>query len=321
MKILNWIVLLALTLAACQAGAGQPAQSGIRVLAVETFLADVAQNVAGDRLKIDALVPVGLDPHAFQPSPRDVARIAEADVLIVNGAGFEGWLEETAQNSGGRYRLIEASAGLQSRVIQGSEVFEEEHDDESDHSEGETHGPEFLFRADPHFWLDPLMMVRYVENIRDGLSAADPPGKETYARNAAAYIEKLKDLDRWIAAQVERVPAANRKIVTNHESFGYFADRYGFTIIGTIVPGASSGAAPSAQQLGQLVDSIRASGAPAIFLETGSSPQLAEQLRAETGIQVITGLHTHSVTTPDGEAPTYIDMMRKNTEAIVKALE
>jgi ABC-type Zn uptake system ZnuABC Zn-binding protein ZnuA len=117
------------------------------------------------------------------------------------------------------------------------------------------------------------------------------------------------------------VPEGKRKIVTNHESFGYFSDRYGFTIIGTVIPGVSSGAAPSAQQLAQLIDKIRTTGAPAIFLETGANPQLAEQLATETGIKVITDLHTHSVTRPDGEAPTYLDMMQKNTEAIVSALK
>jgi len=180
--------------------------------------------------------------------------------------------------------------------------------------EGEAH------TQDPHFWLDPTQVIRYVENIRDGLSQADPAGKAEYAANAEAYISKLKELDGWITEQVKQIPEANRKIVTNHESFGYFADRYGFTIIGTIVPGVSSGTAPSAQQLASLVDEIRAAHAPAVFLETGSSPQLAEQLATETGIKVISNLHTHSVTAPDGEAPTYLDMMRKNTEVIVSAL-
>ena len=145
--------------------------------------------------------------------------------------------------------------------------------------------------GDPHFWLDPTKAITYVENIRDGLSQADPAGKDVYAANAAAYIAQLQELDTWIAQQVgQSIPAERRQIVTNHESFGYFADRYGFTIIGTVVPSVSTGSAPSAQQLARLVDRIKATGAPAIFLETGANPQLAQQVAAETGVKVVTDL-------------------------------
>jgi ABC-type Zn uptake system ZnuABC Zn-binding protein ZnuA len=277
-----------------------------RVLVVETFLADIAQNVAGDRLIIDTLVPVGVDPHAFEPTPQDIARISQANLLIINGAGFEAWLEKTVQAAGGIHTTVEASAGLTSRTAREGE--------ETMHIEEHEGG-------DPHFWLDPLSVVRYVENIRDGLIQVDPQGKETYTRNAEAYIARLKELDGWIKEQVKQVPQERRKMVTNHESFGYFADRYGFQIIGTVIPSVSSSASPSAQQLARLVDTIRATNAPAVFLETGSSPQLANQLASETGIKIVTGLQTHSITEPGGDAPTYIDMMRLNTKLIVDALK
>lgn len=130
--------------------------------------------------------------------------------------------------------------------------------------------------GDPHFWLDPLSIVKYVENIRDGLIAADPNGKDIYTQNAAAYITQLNDLNGWIEQQVSVIPVERRMIVTNHESFGYFADRYGFKIIGTIIPSVSTGSSPSAQQMARLVDHISETGAIAIFLETGSNPNLAE---------------------------------------------
>jgi len=296
-----------LLLNACQpAPAPEKQVQGLKVLATETFLADIAQNVAGKRLTVEALLPVGVDPHAFEPTPRDIARIAGCDLLIINGAGFEQWLEKTLVAAGGKHTVIEASAGLASRTPREGEqaVLEDEHG-----------------ASDPHFWLDPLNVVHYVENIRAALIQADPQGEEIYTQNAQAYIEQLKQLDAWIAAQVEQIPQDRRRIVTNHESFGYFADRYGFEIIGAVVPNVSSSAAPSAQQLARLVDSIRSANAPAIFLETGSNPQLANQIAQETGIKVVSNLYTHSISEAGGEAPTYLEMMRANTRKIVEALK
>lgn len=304
-------------LAACQPAPAPQADSGaLRVIAAETFLADIAQRVAGERVTVEALMPLGLDPHAFEPTPRDVTRIAESDVLIVNGGGFEGWLEEVLKNAGGNAAVIEASAGLTNRTpaeAEDAHADEEEsgHEGEEAHDHGES---------DPHFWLDPLNVIVYVENIRDGLSQADPQGKELYAQNAAAYIEELRALDAEIRAQVETIPPERRVLVTNHESFGYFADRYGFTLAGAVIPSANSSAETSARQLAALIDTIRQSGAPAIFLETGANPKLAEQIAAETGVQVVTGLYTHSITTPEGDAPSYLAMMRRNAELITAAL-
>ncbi len=289
------VIILLGALVACQpAMLPAPSPVKLKVVAAESFLADMAQNVAGDRLQVATLMPLGLDPHAFEPTPRDVATVADSQVLIVNGAGFEEWLQEVLDNAGGQRQVIEATAGL---------VAPQER------------------AGDPHFWLDPNYAIRYVENIRDGLSYADPEGEYLYAKNAAAYVAQLKELDAWIAGQVRQIPPERRLIVTNHESFGYFADRYGFTIIGAIVPSVSSGAAPSAQQLAQLIDQIKATGATAIFLETGANDQLANQVAQETGVKVVTDLYTHSMTPADGPAPTYIAMMRHNVQVMVEALQ
>lgn len=297
------IVVCALTLAACRPAAA-PA-SGLKVVAAETFLADIAQNVAGDRLKVEPLMPAGIDPHSFEPTPIDVAKVVDSDVLIVNGAGLEVFLAELLSNAGGERSVIEAAAGLTSRKAREGEVVESEPQHE----------------GDPHFWLDPNNVVVYVENIRDGLSQVDPDGAAIYRANAEVYIAKLRDLDRWIADRVQTVPEVDRKLVTNHESFGYFADRYGFQIIGAIVPSASAGSTPSAQQLAQLIDRIKAAGARAIFLETGANPQLARQAAQETGIAVVTELYSHSTTEADGPAPTYMDMMKFDADTIVNALK
>jgi ABC-type Zn uptake system ZnuABC Zn-binding protein ZnuA len=292
----------AVLLLACTGGK-PTAQAGSlpRLLAVETFLGDMAQNVAGERVKVESLMPVGLDPHAFQPTPADVAKIADSQVLIVNGAGLEAWLDETLQNAGGKRAVVEASAGLQPRNPSASEQVDE--------------------AQDPHFWLDPISAIRYVENIRDGLIQADPEGKATYTQNAEAYIASLKDLDAWIRGQVEPIPEEQRLLVTNHESFGYFADRYGFKVVGTVIPSVSTGAAPSAEQMAALIETIRSSGVKAVFLETSADRRLADQIAKETGVKVITGLYSHSITEPGGEAPTYIDMMKYNTQLIVGALK
>ena len=304
-------------LAACQPAPAPQADSGaLRVIAAETFLADIAQRVAGERVTVEALMPLGLDPHAFEPTPRDVTRIAESDVLIVNGGGFEGWLDEVLKNAGGNAAVIEASAGLTNRTPAESEDAHAD-EEESDHEGEEAHDHG---ESDPHFWLDPLNVIVYVENIRDGLSQADPQGKDIYAQNAAAYIEELRALDAEIRAQVETIPPERRVLVTNHESFGYFADRYGFTLAGAVIPSANSSAETSARQLAALIDTIRQSGAPAIFLETGANPKLAEQIAAETGVQVVTDVYTHSVTAPEGDAPSYLAMMRRNAELITAAL-
>ena len=271
-----------------------------RVLAVESFLGDIAQNVAGDRLTVEILIPLGVDPHAYQPTPQDAARVTDADVLILNGAGLESFLDSLLQNSGGAHQTeIKAADGLTPLP-----------DPSGEHPEG-----------DPHFWLDPNNVIKYVENIRDGLSLADPAGATVYATNANAYISGMNALDTWIKSQVQSVPTARRQLVTNHETFGYFAARYGFTIVGAIVPSISSGAAPSAQELAGLIDTIRTSGAPAIFLETGSNLQLADQIASETGVKVVTGLYTHSLSAADGPAATYIDMMKYDVTTIVDALK
>jgi ABC-type Zn uptake system ZnuABC Zn-binding protein ZnuA len=306
--LLSWLVIVAWSVPACAPAtpAAPPAAGGppLNVLATETFLADIAQNVAGDRLKVGSLLPVGIDPHSFEPAPQDVAKVAASQVLIVNGAGLESFLSKLLDNAGGQRQVIVASAGLASRAPGPGEVRD------ADHPEG-----------DPHFWLDPIMVVKYVENIRAGLSQADPAGAAIYARNAAAYSAQLKELDAWIAAQVQSIPAERRLLVTNHESLGYYADRYGFKIVGAVVPSFSSAASPSAQQLAQLVNAIKASGAPAVFLETGSNPQLAQQVAQETGIKVVADLYTHSLSPPGGPAPSYLEMMRYNTRVIVDALK
>ncbi|MBC7294322.1 MAG: zinc ABC transporter substrate-binding protein, partial [Thermoleophilia bacterium] len=170
--------------------------------------------------------------------------------------------------------------------------------------------------VDPHFWLNPLNVITYCENIRAALTRIDSAGADVYQTNAQAYEGRLRALDSWISKQVSMIPPNRRLLVTNHESLGYFADRYGFRVVGTVFPTLGTEGAPSARQLAELVAAIRSTGAPAVFLETGNSPDLARQVARETGARVVEDLYTHSL---GSEAPTYIDMMRWNVTKIVEA--
>ena len=292
------VLTLAFILPSC---AGQSASVmgdvSLVILTSTPLLADVARQVAGERLQVDSLLPVGSDPHSYQPTPRDTARLSESPLIIVNGAGYEQFLESLLENAGGQAAIVEASAGISPRT-----------DPEGEHG------------ADPHMWLDPNNMIVYVENIREALTHLDPEGQAVYQSNADAYTAELKALDAWTREQVEQVPPEKRLLVTNHDALGYFAERYGFTVAGTVIESFSSDASPSAQQLAALIDQIRSSGAPAIFLDAADNTAFARQIAEETGVQVVTDLHLESLT---GEAPaaTYIDMMKHNVTLIVEALK
>ena len=295
-RLIVILTIVGLALSAC----GQPASpsgTAAPVLASATFLADIARKIAGDRVKVEALLPVGADPHSYQPTPQDVAKIEQSKLLIINGAEYEYFLEPLLENAEGVREVIEASAGLSPRK-----------DTESEHG------------IDPHLWLDPNNVIIYVENIREGLTHFDPDGAAIYKSNADAYVAQLKDLDIWINEQGSQIPPEKRLLVTNHEALGYFADRYGFTVIGAIVPSVSSDASPSAQQMAELIDQIKSSGTPALFLDEVENPALAQQIADETSVKVVEDLHLESLT--DGPpAATYIDMMKHNVTRIVEALK
>jgi ABC-type Zn uptake system ZnuABC Zn-binding protein ZnuA len=284
----------------------QPEASTLNVLASTSFLADITRNVAGERAHVDSLLPVGADPHAYQATPSDLVKISESSVLILNGLEYEHFVESLLENAGGERLVVTASEGLEPYPI-----IEQESDTEDEHSY-ET--------GDPHMWLDPVLVITYVENIRDGLSAADPGGAEIYKANAQAYLAELEELDDFIKEQVEQIPDERRLLVTNHGALGYFAERYGFRVVDTILPSFSSGASASAREVADAIEAIKSSGAPAIFLDEVENATLANQISAETGVQVVEGLHLESLT--DGApAGTYIDMMKYNVSLLVQALQ
>lgn len=310
-KIINSIVglgvLSALFLTSC-GSAPQASDGALKVLATTSFLADIAQNVTGNRLQVASLLPIGTDPHAYQPTPADVAKIAESAVLILNGLEYEHFIESLLENAGGERIIIEATAGLEPHPA-------EEPVNGAEADEGDVHEA-----GDPHMWLDPNLVITYVENIRDGLIQADPDGAEIYKANTDAYIKQLEDLDAWIVEQVNTIPAERRLLVTNHEALGYFSERYGFEIADTIIASVSSAAEVSAQDLAAVIDEIKTSGAPAIFLGEVENADLANQIAEETEVKVVNDLYFESLT--DGApAATYLDMMKHNVSRIVNALK
>jgi len=274
----------------CQPSASTPA-AGLHVLAAETFLADIARHVAGDRLAVESLIPPGVDPHEFQTTPQDAIRLSSASLLIVNGLGYESWLERSLA-AAGDVRVAEAAAGLPPGA-----------------------------QGDPHLWMDPANVVRYVENIRDAFIEIDPAGSSTYSANADAYILELNTLDQWIQSEVRQIPPERRLLITNHHALGAFARAYGFEIAGVVIPGLTSEAAPSAQQMAALIETIRSTNAPAIFLDVSENQDLARQIAAETGAQVITGLYVETLSGADGPATSYVDMLKYDVGLIVEALK
>jgi zinc/manganese transport system substrate-binding protein len=289
------ILMLALEAASsCSSTAAQP--GALHVLAAETFLADIAQHVAGERLHVDSLLSPGIDPHEFQPAPQDAIKIAQANVLIVNGLGYETWLQKSLQDAGGQQTILTATDGLSPAAGPGGS-------------------------ADPHMWMDPLNVVHYVENIRDGLAKADPAGAATYAANADAYIAQLKELDASIKSQVAQIPPERRQLVTNHDALGYFARAYGFTVVGAVIPSVTSEASPSAQQMAALIDTIKRTRAPAVFLDVSENRKLADQIASATGAKVVTGLYVETLSAPDGPAATYIAMLQHDAATIAAALQ
>jgi manganese/iron transport system substrate-binding protein len=242
------------------------------------------------------LIPPGVDPHGFELTPADLVRLSEADLIIQNGQGLESWLEKTLQQSNNQAPLLNASEDLQPRA---------------------SNTPE----PDPHFWLDPTLTIQYIQNIRNGLIQLDPGGEAIYTANAETTISRLHELDQWIKDQVQHIPPERRLLITNHESFGYYADRYGFQVVGAIIPSITTGSTPTAQEIATLIDQIKKTGAPAIFIETGANPQIAEQISGDTGVKVVEDLYTHALSEPNGPAPDYFSMMRWNTTQIVTALK
>jgi manganese/iron transport system substrate-binding protein len=309
MTILAWGLYLSfvILLAACSpANSNGPAVTGdnkLKVLATTTIVGDVVSQVGGENISLTTLLPPGSDPHSFQPTPQDAVKVAEAQLIFINGLGLEQFLNPLIENAGSTAPVVTVSDQIQAHpgII------------EPGQSQPDT-------RQDPHVWMDPNNVMLWVDTIEKTLTAQDSTHAQAYQANAAVYRKQLQDLDAWIREQVAQIPEANRKLVTDHVIFGYFAARYGFEQVGAVIPGYSTDSQPSAQELASLEDAIKALGVKAIFVGDTVNPSLSEQVAQDTGTRLVF-IHTGSLTGPDGNAPTYLDYIRYNVSAIVNALK
>lgn len=300
--------VVALTACANTSQAARPeSQPGdgqrLRVVATTNIVGDVVAQVGGDAIELAVLIPLGQDPHTYEPTPTDIARIEAAQVIFVNGFDLEENLLTFIEPMEGDVAVAPVSAGIQPRESEGI-------DDDHEHEE-----------ADPHTWMDPNNVVVWVENITSQLTRLDPGNAETYRANAAAYVEALEELDASIQDRLASIPASQRKLVTNHEALGYFADRYDFEVIGTVFNGTSQLAEPSAGEIAALVEIIEREDAQAIFIETTVSDALAGVVADEVGHEVaVLSLYTGSLGEPGSGADSYLGMMRLNADIIAAAL-
>jgi zinc/manganese transport system substrate-binding protein len=268
------------------------AQDKINVVVSFSILGDFVSNVGGDRVNVTTLVGPNSDVHVYTPAPADAKKIADAKLVVVNGLGLEGWLPRLVQSSGGKATIVTATNGIAPRKL-GSD-------------------------ADPHAWQSVVNAKIYVANIRDALSAADPAGAATYRANADAYLAKLDALDRGVREAIAQIPEARRKVISTHDAFGYFAGAYGIAFIAP--QGVSTESEASARDIAAIITQIRTAKIPAVFLENIIDVRLIRRIAAETGAKIGGMLYSDSLTSENGDAPTYIDMVRHNIKVLTSAL-
>ncbi len=290
----------------------------LSVVATTSIIGDVVANVGGEAIELTVLIGIGQDPHSFEPTPRDLAAIEDADVIFINGLDLEeallGAIENTASGV-----VAPVSAGIEMVGHQG----EDDHANNAD-EDAEEHEDEHDHAADPHFWVDPNNVIVWVENIESVLIQADPSNADLYDANAADYTTELEAMDAYIREQVARIPVEQRKLVTDHDTFSYFAEEYGFEIIGAVIPGFSTTSGGAAGSVADLVRLIKQEEVPAVFIGSTASlgtQNLTEALADEIGegIQVLPLLS--GSLSPAGEAgDTYLGYMRYNIDQIVRGL-
>ncbi|MPY92401.1 MAG: zinc ABC transporter substrate-binding protein [Acidimicrobiia bacterium] len=317
------VAVLLLGVAACgedavPSAAPGTAAHGPAVMVTTGILGDVVGNLVGDLARVETIMPRGASPHDFHASAQQGAAIRQADALVVNGAGFEEGLHDTidAATAEGVPTFEAISAVDVLHLADGAHEEGDGHDSEAHESEG--HGGEGV---DPHFFTDPSRVRTAAEGIVGFLLAEVPELDAPALRERAdAYLAELAQLDLDVEAVVAPIPADQRTLVTNHEVFGYFADRYDFEVVGAVIPGGSTQAEPSAQELAALAQVVAAEGVPAIFADTSSPARLAEALAAEVGDVQVVELFSESLGPEGSGGETYVDLVRTNAQRIADAL-
>ena len=304
------------------AAAGSP----LKVVASFSILGDMVKNVGGERVQVTTLVGPDSDAHAFEPTPAAVKEVHGADLVVVNGLGFEGWLDRLIAASGYKGTVAVTSEGISSRELQ------EDHHEHGkthghnhktqghDHSrKAKTHGHDHHEEIDPHAWHDLKNGRIYIKNIATALSAADPAGATYYGERAAAYDKQLTDLDAWARAEFSGIPEGRRRMITSHDAFGYLGDAYGIEILSPM--GLGTGNEPSAAGIKKLINQIKKEKISAIFVENVSNPKMIEQIARESGAKVGGDLYSDALSAADGPAASYLEMFRSNVAKIVATMK
>jgi ABC-type Zn uptake system ZnuABC Zn-binding protein ZnuA/ABC-type Mn2+/Zn2+ transport system permease subunit len=292
---------LVLLVAGCGSDNGSSAGTtgAIPVVATTTQLADIVRNVAGGAVEVRQILQPNSDPHDYEPRPKDIEATAGARVVFVSGDNLDGWMSQVVENAGGAPRVVDVGQGRPDTIP------------------GESSGPE-ASRFDPHWWHDPRNVEYAVRRIRSALETADPSAAASIDRSAEAYLAKVRALDRGIGACMDRVPAGRRKLVTDHDAFGYFAKRYGISVVGAVIPSQTTQAQPSAGDLARLSALIRREGVKAVFPESSLNPKLARAIARQTGAAVGQTLYGDTLGPTGSSGETYLGMERANADAMVR---
>jgi zinc/manganese transport system substrate-binding protein len=268
----------------------------LAVVASFSILGNVVSQVGGDRVHVSTLVGPDADAHVFQPSPNDAKAVARANLIVVNGLGFEGWIDRLIRNANYKGQIVVASQGVKARHLPG---------DDKD-------------KTDPHAWQDPTNVAIYVRNITDGLSRLDPAGATIYHANATRYLQALMEVDVWAAKQFAQIPPKKRIVITSHDAFGYFGAHYDIRFLAP--QGISTESEASAMDVARLVRQIKLGRIRAVYMENMTNPALIEQLARETGVTLGAPLYADALSLPQGKAPTYLEMMRYNVTQLMIGL-
>lgn len=285
-------------------------QQKLQVIASFSILADVVTQVGGERVDVHTLVPAMADAHVFQPTPSDARAVATADVLVANGLNFEPWLDRLVAASGFKGRRIVAAEGIAPLALRS----------DHDHGHKHDHGKSAKGRIDdPHLWHDLVRMQAYIDNIAKGLAAADPAHAETYRTRGAAYAAELRALDAWAASEIGQLPKEQRKVITQHDAFGYLAARYQIAFMAP--QGVTTEAEASAEAVGRLIRQIKREKVQALFFENIANPRLIEQIAREAKVKVGGRLYSDALSPPGGEADRFAKMYRLNITRLIEAMK
>ena len=283
------------------------ANEKLPVVATFSILGDLTQKIGGDVISLTTLVGPNEDAHVFDPTADAQRAVAGAKVVVVNGLGFEPWLERLVNAAAFRGKLIEATSGIKPLAWRG----EEEHE-----TEGEDHDHDAV---DPHAFQDPKLVLIYIDNIASGLEEAAPAQAALFRKNADALKQEFRALDTELTATLGKLPAEQKRILTSHDAFQYFGHAYGIDFIG--VQGVSTEAEPSAQDLKQIVEQIQSGKIKAVFIETMTDPRFIETLAADTGIKVGGDLYADALSGADGPANDLLSLFRHNQKELIKGLQ